>query len=48
MKLLGAVEIGAEADPLLGDLEDRALLAAAAAPVPLISSATLPWASEKT
>ena len=44
---LGSVEVGAEADALLGDLEHRAL-AAGGPRRPLISSATLPWASEKT
>ena len=45
---LGAVAVGAEAHPLLADLEHRAVLAAGAAPLPLTSSATPPWASEKT
>ena len=50
---LGAVDVGAEAHPLLGDVEDRAVPAALArwrlrAAPPLTSSATSPWASEKT
>ena len=45
--VLGSVDVGAKAHPLLGDLE-HVPLAGRRPRRPLISSATAPWASEKT